>query len=67
VENDAARARHLESGDYPEDRRLTASRSTEQHDDLILVDIEVDVVKHHRRAKLFADVFDGDCRTVVCY
>ena len=48
-----AAVRGLKAADDAQQRRLAAARGTEQGDELIVVDVEIDVVEHHIVAKGF--------------
>ena len=59
VKDNPAGIRDFKAGDDPQDRRLAAARSTEQHDDLVLIDAETNVFEHDRLAKALAETHYG--------
>ena len=55
VDADLARGRLLEAGDHAHGRRLAAARRAEEHHELLVADIEVDVVDADEVAPGFGD------------
>jgi hypothetical protein len=63
VEHDGARTRVLQPGDHPQNRRLAASGRAEEHHELTVADVEVDVVDGDRAVrKHLRHVFECDGR-----
>ena len=59
---DLARADLLEAGDHAQQRRLAASRRTDEHGERAVGDVDVDAVQHSSRAEVLLDRLDRDAR-----
>jgi hypothetical protein len=62
AEFDAAAARLLEPGDDVHQRALAAARRADQHQELAVGQVDVDLVQHARAAEEFVDAAQGQIR-----
>ena len=59
---DVARGRAVEPGDHSQQSRLAAARGADQHDELAIVDAEIDVYEDARRAVVLVQLVDTQIR-----
>ena len=59
---DGARAHLLEPGDEPQRRRLAAARRSDQHDELLVLDLEIEVDHGRNRPVRLADPLQRNFR-----
>jgi hypothetical protein len=64
---DLARSGFLETGDHPQSRGLAAARGADQHDELAVVDVEVDAGDRGGAVEGFDNVAQGDFRHVLLH
>jgi hypothetical protein len=55
---DVAARRAVETGDHAQKRRLAAARRADEHNEFAVLDAQVDIVEHRRRAKALVEVLD---------
>jgi hypothetical protein len=62
VDGDLAPAQILEPGDHAQHGRLAAARRSDQHDELLVADLEVDVLDRMDLVELLVEIANNDGR-----